>query len=66
MYNVILSESQKKIFEEASEFVKSVDKKILIDMDADLIDYPRQAVKRLGELNLLGIKLICTMLKCSR
>jgi hypothetical protein len=28
MYNVILSESQKKIFDETSEFVKSVDKKI--------------------------------------
>jgi len=56
MYNVILSESQKKIFDETSEFVKSVDKKLLIDMDADLIDYPRQTIKRLGELNLLGIR----------
>ncbi|MGE4546717.1 MAG: acyl-CoA dehydrogenase family protein [Desulfurella sp.] len=56
MYNVILSESQKKVFDEASEFVKTVDKKLLLDMDADLIDYPRQTIKRLGELNLLGIR----------
>ncbi|MGC9103093.1 MAG: acyl-CoA dehydrogenase family protein [Desulfurella sp.] len=56
MYNVILNENQKKIFEEASEFVKSVDKQLLIDMDADLIEYPRQTIKKLGDLNLLGIR----------
>ena len=56
MYNVILNENQKKIFEEASWFVKSVDKQLLIDMDADLIEYPRQTIKKLGDLNLLGIR----------
>lgn len=56
MYNVVLSKSQKIILEEASEFVNSVDKQLLIDMDADIIEYPRQAIQKLGDLNLLGIR----------
>ncbi len=56
MYNVLLSPSQKKIFEEASKFVASVDKQLLIDMDEDKIEYPKDTIETLGKLNLLGIR----------
>lgn len=56
MYNLILSPKQKEIFQQASEFVKSVDKQLLIDMDADDIEYPKEVIKKLANLNLLGIR----------
>jgi len=56
MYNILLSPSQKKIFEEASKFVASVDKQLLIDMDEDKIKYPKDTIETLGKLNLLGIR----------
>lgn len=56
MYNLILSTKQKEIFQQASEFVQSVDKQLLIDMDADNIEYPKEVIKKLADLNLLGIR----------
>ncbi len=56
MYNVVLSPSQKKIFEAASRFAASVDKQLLIDMDEDKIEYPKETIETLGNLNLLGVR----------
>lgn len=56
MYNLILSQKQKEIFQQATEFVKNVDKELLLDMDSDNIEYPKETIKTLGRLNLLGIR----------
>lgn len=56
MYNILFGNSQKQIYEEAANFVSSIDKQLLFDMDDDKVEYPKKTIKELGELNLIGIR----------
>ncbi|MDD5313314.1 MAG: acyl-CoA/acyl-ACP dehydrogenase [Dehalococcoidia bacterium] len=56
MIEVLLTESQKKLRREVREFVKSVPKQLLLDMDADRIRYPKEYVMGLARKNLLGLR----------
>lgn len=55
-FGEILTDLQKKIKEEVREFVKSVPKELLIEMDRDNVKYPREYVKELAKRNLLGLR----------
>jgi alkylation response protein AidB-like acyl-CoA dehydrogenase len=54
MFNLLLSKKQTELYNEAQAFVTGVDRQLLIDMDHDKIEYPREVVQTLGELGLLG------------
>jgi len=56
MIEVLLTESQKKLRQEVREFVKSVPKQLLLDMDADRVRYPKEYVMGLARKNLLGLR----------
>ncbi|MCX6005372.1 MAG: acyl-CoA/acyl-ACP dehydrogenase [Chloroflexi bacterium] len=56
MIEVLLTESQKKLREQVRDFVKSVPKQLLLDMDADKIRYPKEYVVGLAKKNLLGLR----------
>ncbi len=56
MIESMLSESQKQLRSEVRSFVKAVPRQLLIDMDADRVQYPRQYLEDAASRNLLGLR----------
>ncbi|MFP4085255.1 MAG: acyl-CoA dehydrogenase family protein [Desulfobacteraceae bacterium] len=56
MLEVFLTEKQRQLREEVREFVKSVPKQLLIDMDDEKVQFPREFLEEAGKRNLLGLR----------
>jgi alkylation response protein AidB-like acyl-CoA dehydrogenase len=56
MFDVLMTEEQKKLREEVRDLVKSIPRQILLDMDADKISFPTQFLSEAGKRNLLGLR----------
>ena len=56
MLEVFLSEEQKKLREEVRDFVKSIPRQLLLDMDADKVRFPKEFLVEAGKRNLLGLR----------
>ncbi len=57
MFDFIMTEEQKKLRDEAREFTRWVPKEMILDMDAEKIQFPHEYLKECGKRNLLGIRL---------
>lgn len=51
-----LTPEQKAIKEEMADFVKSVPRQLLLDMDAERVVFPREFLQEAGHRNLLGLR----------
>jgi len=56
MLDAILTDEQKKLRDEMRDFVKSVPRQLILDMDADKVRYPREYVAEAARRNLLGLR----------
>lgn len=56
MFAFLLDETQRKLQEETRAFVKSVDKQLILDMDAERVTYPAEYMHALADANLLGLR----------
>jgi len=56
MLEVFLTDEQKKLKREVQDFVKSVPRQLILDMDADKVKFPYEFVREAGKRNLLGIR----------
>ncbi len=56
MFDSLLTEEQKQLRKEVRNFVKSVPRQLLLDMDADKVKYPREYVQMLAQKKLLGLR----------
>jgi len=56
MLEVFLTEEHKKFRQEVRDLVKSVPRQLILDMDADKIEFPYEFVREAGRRNLLGIR----------
>jgi alkylation response protein AidB-like acyl-CoA dehydrogenase len=56
MLEVFLTEEQKKLKREVQDFVKSIPRQLILDMDADKVKFPYEFVREAGKRNLLGIR----------
>lgn len=56
MLDFLLSEAQKALREEARDFGRWVPKEMLLDMDAEKIQFPHEFLREAGRRNLLGIR----------
>jgi alkylation response protein AidB-like acyl-CoA dehydrogenase len=56
MFDYLLNDEQKKIKQEARDFVKSIPRKMILDMDADKIKFPKEFLQEAGRLNLMGCR----------
>jgi alkylation response protein AidB-like acyl-CoA dehydrogenase len=56
MFDVFLSDEQKKFKREVQDFVKWVPRQLILDMDADKVKFPDEFVREAGRRNLLGIR----------
>lgn len=56
MFEYLLNAQQKKLRDEARDFVKSIPGKMILDMDADKIIFPREFLQEAGKRNLMGCR----------
>jgi len=56
MYEVFVTDEQKKLREEVRDFVKTIPRQLLIDMDADKVRFPKEFLVEAGRRNLLGLR----------
>jgi len=56
MFEAFMTEDQRILREEVRDFVKSVPRQLLIDMDSDKIRFPREFLVEAGRRNLLGLR----------
>jgi alkylation response protein AidB-like acyl-CoA dehydrogenase len=56
MLEVFLTEERRKFRQEVQDLVKSIPRQLLLDMDADKIQFPDEFVREAGRRNLLGTR----------
>lgn len=56
MYEFMMNEEQKKLKKEVRQFVKAVPKQLILDMDAEKIQFPKDFIKDAARNNLLGLR----------
>ncbi len=56
MFTHLLNERQKQIRNEARDFVKSIPRKMILDMDAEKIQFPKEFLQEAGKRNLMGCR----------
>ncbi len=56
MLEVFLTEERKRFREEVRDLVKNVPRQLILDMDADQVEFPYEFVREAGRRNLLGIR----------
>ncbi len=56
MLEVFLTEEHRRFRQEVQDLVKSVPRQLILDMDADKIEFPYEFVREAGRRNLLGIR----------
>ena len=57
MFDFIMTKEQKKLRDEARAFTKWVPKQLILDMDAEKIQFPHEYLQEAGRRNLLGIRI---------
>jgi len=56
MFDYMLTEQEIGVVRESIDFVKSLPKQLMRDMDEDKIEYPKEFVQEAGRRNLLGLR----------
>ncbi len=56
MLDILLTQEQRKLRDEARVFVREVPRQLLLDMDADKVRYPREYLEKLAARRLLGLR----------
>jgi butyryl-CoA dehydrogenase len=57
MFDFLMTEEQKSLRDEARAFTRWVPKEMILDMDAEKINFPHEYLKEAGRRNLLGIRI---------
>lgn len=56
MFDYVLTPEQIKIRDEARDFVKSIPRQMVLDMDQDKIKFPKEFLREAGRRNLMGCR----------
>ncbi len=56
MFDYLLNDPQKRLKQETRDFVKSIPKEMILDMDADKIQFPKDFLREAGRRNLMGCR----------
>ncbi len=56
MWDVILDDRQRALRDEVRDLVKSVPRQLILDMDADELEFPREFLQEAGRRNLMGCR----------
>ena len=56
MFDFVLDAAQRQVRDEAREFVKTVPRQLILDMDQDKVEFPKDFLREAGRRNLLGCR----------
>ncbi|WP_320042581.1 acyl-CoA dehydrogenase family protein [uncultured Desulfobacter sp.] len=56
MFDYLLTKKQKKLKKEARDFVKSIPREMILNMDADKIQFPKEFLQEAAKRNLMGCR----------
>jgi alkylation response protein AidB-like acyl-CoA dehydrogenase len=56
MFDYLLTDEQKQLKQEARAFVKTIPRQMILDMDADKIQFPREFLQEAGRRKLMGCR----------
>ncbi len=56
MFDFLLNDVQKQLRDEVRAFVKSIPRKMILDMDAEKIQFPKEFLQEAGRRNLMGCR----------
>ncbi|MFU8796199.1 MAG: acyl-CoA dehydrogenase family protein [Dehalococcoidia bacterium] len=56
MLEVFLTEERRRFRQEVQDLVRSIPRQLILDMDADKVEFPYEFVREAGRRNLLGIR----------
>jgi acyl-CoA dehydrogenase len=56
MFEAMLTDEQRALRDEVRKFVRDVPRQLILDMDADRVQYPRDFVREAARRNLLGLR----------
>lgn len=56
MFDYLLDEKQRDVRDRVREFVESIPRKLIRDMDADLVQFPKEFLEEAARRNLLGLR----------
>ncbi|MEE4239880.1 MAG: acyl-CoA dehydrogenase family protein [Desulfopila sp.] len=56
MFDYLLNDRQKALRDEVRDFVKSIPRQMILDMDSDRIKFPREFLEEAGRRNLMGCR----------
>jgi hypothetical protein len=56
MLDILLTQEERALRDEARAFAREVPRQLLLDMDADKVRYPREYLQKLAARNLLGLR----------
>ncbi|HSQ68223.1 MAG TPA: acyl-CoA dehydrogenase family protein, partial [Polyangiaceae bacterium] len=56
MFDFVLNDAQRRIRDEARAFIKTIPRQLVLDMDQDKVDFPRDFLREAGRRNLLGCR----------
>ncbi len=56
MFEYLLTDGQKALQTEAREFVKTIPRKLILDMDEDKVQFPKAFLQEAGRRNLMGCR----------
>ena len=56
MYDFLLDDTQRALRDEVRDFIKGVPKQLILDMDADKVQFPTEFLREAGRRNLMGCR----------
>jgi alkylation response protein AidB-like acyl-CoA dehydrogenase len=56
MFDFVMTEEQKKLRDEVRDFIRWVPRRLVLDMDKDLIKFPKEFLQEAGRRNLMGVR----------
>ncbi len=56
MFDHLLTEEQRRVLDDARDFVKVTPRQLILDMDAEKVRFPREWLRAAGRRNLLGVR----------
>ncbi len=56
MHDFLLNDEQRALRDEVREFVRSIPRQLVLDMDADQVEFPEEFLREAGRRNLMGCR----------
>ncbi len=56
MYDFLMTDEQKKLRDEVRDFIRWVPRQMVLDMDQDIIQFPKEFLREAGRRNLMGCR----------